>query len=181
MKKTCTKCHTNQDFTLFSADKTGRLGVRSVCKKCDIQYRYKTFARRKAYQKTYIRSSTGVRNRSAYYAERQRNRRKNPSIKYLLSEALRGRFRRAIKQGLRSGSAVRDLGCTTLELRVHLEKQFQQGMAWENWSYAGWHIDHIKPLSSFNLSDRAQLLKAVHYTNLQPLWAKDNFKKSNKT
>jgi hypothetical protein len=53
-------------------------------------------------------------------------------------------------------------------------------MTWENWSKYGWHIDHIKPLSSFNLTDYEQLKMACHYTNLQPMWAKDNLIKSNK-
>jgi hypothetical protein len=53
-------------------------------------------------------------------------------------------------------------------------------MTWDNWSLDGWHIDHIKPLNKFDLSDRSQFLEAVHYTNLQPLWAVDNLSKGDK-
>lgn len=95
---------------------------------------------------------------------------------YRLSSVLRSR----IIQYLKSGSAVRDLGCTIAELKQHLEKQFQPGMTWDNWSKTGWHIDHIKPLSSFDLTDPDQFRQAAHYTNLQPLWAKDNLKKGSK-
>ncbi len=72
------------------------------------------------------------------------------------------------------------IGCSKQELIKHLESLFVEGMSWENYSRNGWHIDHIIPLSSFDLSDVNQLRKATHYSNLQPLWAADNIRKSNK-
>lgn len=90
---------------------------------------------------------------------------------------LRGRLYRALRGDFKTGSAVRDLGCTISELRAYLEAQFLPGMTWENWSLRGWHIDHIVPLSSFDLSDPQQFAKAVHYTNLRPLWATENLSK----
>ena len=60
----------------------------------------------------------------------------------------------------------------------HLEKQFQSGMTREN--HGKWHIDHIIPCTAFDLTDPEQQKKCFHYTNLQPLWAIDNMKKSNK-
>jgi hypothetical protein len=65
-------------------------------------------------------------------------------------------------------------------LKLYLESKFQPGMSWDNWGRTGWHIDHIKPLALFNLSDRKQFLEACHYTNLQPLWAKDNLSKGDR-
>lgn len=99
----------------------------------------------------------------------------------ILSSALRTRLRMAVRRGQKAGSAVRDLGCSIEELRKRLEVQFRPGMTWENWSRTGWHIDHIRPLASFDLTDRTQLLQACHYTNLQPLWAEENLKKGDQS
>jgi hypothetical protein len=68
------------------------------------------------------------------------------------------------------------IGCSPQFLKEHLENQFIDGMGWDNRSE--WHIDHIIPLSSAKTED--ELYKLCHYTNLQPLWAEDNLKKSNK-
>ena len=79
-----------------------------------------------------------------------------------------------------SKSGFKHLGCTIPELKSHLESKFQEGMSWKNHGLYGWHIDHIIPLSSFNLEDLSQLNIACHYSNLQPLWAKDNLNKGAK-
>jgi hypothetical protein len=71
-------------------------------------------------------------------------------------------------------------GCSINELRLHLESMFQPGMNWANHSRNGWHIDHIKPCASFDLSDPKQQQECFHYSNLRPLWAEDNIRKSNK-
>lgn len=70
------------------------------------------------------------------------------------------------------------IGCSPKELRLYLESKFQNGMTWEN--YGKWHMDHIIPLSSFDLSKEEELLKAANYSNIQPLWAKDNYQKHSK-
>jgi hypothetical protein len=98
-------------------------------------------------------------------------------IQFKLATRLRKRLSKAIHGSFKNGSFVGDLGCTVPELKLHLEKQFTEGMTWDNWSFRGWHIDHIKPLASFDLNDREQFLKACHYTNLQPMWAHDNISK----
>jgi hypothetical protein len=63
-------------------------------------------------------------------------------------------------------------------LKQHLENQFQSGMNWKTYGKYGWHIDHIIPLSS--AKTEKELYKLCHYTNLQPLWAKDNLIKGNR-
>lgn len=82
-----------------------------------------------------------------------------------------------MKRQVNVGSPIKDLGCSILELKIWIESKFEPGMTWEN--HGMWHLDHIRPLSKFNLMDREEFLKACNYTNLQPLWAKDNIRKSN--
>ena len=108
--------------------------------------------------------------------ERHKDRYEN-EIQYKLAYLLRTRISSAFKGNFKSGSAVRDLGCSIDFLKLHLETLFQPEMSWNNHGLYGWHIDHIKPLASFDLTSREQLLKACNYKNLQPLWAKDNLRK----
>lgn len=114
------------------------------------------------------------------YTRNYSRNRKKIDLNFKLKCALRTRLNEAINNKYKTGSAIKDLGCSVQELKEHLEKQFQNGMTWENWSVHGWHIDHIIPLASFDLTDKEQFLKACHYTNLQPLWAKDNISKKDK-
>lgn len=80
-----------------------------------------------------------------------------------------------IKKGYKSTKTETLIGMTFKELKVYLETRFTEGMTWEN--YGQWHIDHILPISRFDLTNLEEQKKAFHYTNLQPLWAKDNLKK----
>lgn len=102
---------------------------------------------------------------------------RRPKYQTKIATKVRADLCHAIRGNFRKGVALSSLGCTILEVKRYLKKQFKNGMTWENWSRTGWHIDHIIPLSAFDLTDKKQLHKALHYTNLQPLWAKDNWKK----
>lgn len=99
---------------------------------------------------------------------------------FALASLYRGRVKIAFKkQGFPKDSPTqRMLGCTFQELMVHLESQFQPGMTWENRALHGWHIDHKIPLASAKTQEELEAL--CHYTNLQPLWAKDNYTKGAK-
>jgi len=106
------------------------------------------------------------------------NYRKDPLLK--LKKSLRGRLYQALAHGLKSESSIELVGCSIEKLKLHLEFQFKEGMSWENWSFKGWHVDHIRPISSFDFSDPAQVKECFHYSNLQPLWAKDNLSKGDR-
>lgn len=103
---------------------------------------------------------------------------KDKSIEYKIANNLRCRLNMALKNRAKVGSAVQDLGCSIEDFILHIEGQFQKGMSWNNWGRDGWHLDHIIPLSAFDLTDPKQLKIACHYLNYQPLWAKDNLHKA---
>lgn len=105
---------------------------------------------------------------------------KNRDIEYKVANNLRCRLNMAIKNKSKAGSAVKNLGCSIEYFMKYIEQQFSEGMSWENWGRNGWHLDHITPLSSFDLTDIEQFKLACHYKNYRPLWAKDNLKKASK-
>lgn len=98
---------------------------------------------------------------------------------------MRARMYEVLIGKVKSKSTLELLGCSPSELREYLESLFQDGMTWENYGNPNgdhshcWHIDHIKPCASFDLTDPDQQKECFHYSNLQPLWSEDNFKKSN--
>jgi len=108
------------------------------------------------------------------------------SIRTLNKERKREWSRRAVAAKARKQqgtSSMKYIGCTRDELRQYIEMQFKPGMSWDNYGRSGrraWHVDHIIPLASFDLSKEEERHKAFHYTNLQPLWAVDNMKKGNR-
>jgi hypothetical protein len=109
------------------------------------------------------------------HAQIQRDLRTNRAI----SAKLRNRIYCALTiAGTKRAAASFDLiGCTVAELRQHLEGQFTDGMSWDNYGKHGWHVDHIRPCASFDLTDPEQQRQCFHYSNLQPLWASDNISK----
>lgn len=95
-----------------------------------------------------------------------------------LIQNLRNRLYFSLKGKTKFSTTLELVGCSIEELWQHLESQFQPGMTKEN--YGKWHVDHKIPCASFDLSESTQQKQCFHYTNLQPLWAEDNFKKGKK-
>ena len=129
-------------------------------------------AKRRAYKQ---RPDVKIRQRE--WENQYRKERYHNDINYKLLVLLRNRITSAINHNYKSGSAIDDLGCTIEEFKDHIESQFKEGMTWDNWTTDGWHIDHKKQLSNFDLTDREQFKEAAHYTNLQPLWWWENLEK----
>jgi hypothetical protein len=138
------------------------------------------------YLKMYAeKNAEAIKSYKKEYYKANKNAISKKAVEYLhnnidakIASYLRRRLIKALKKNYKNGSAVSDLGCSIDFLKQYLTSLFVSGMSWDN--YGQWHIDHIKPLSKFDLSDQEQIKKACHYLNLQPLWAVDNLKKGAK-
>lgn len=175
--KKCTWCEKNRPLKDYPKDKSIASGYKARCKECYSLVDNVRYLKKQEIIKNQARSWYAANKSKA--AATKRKRLKN-SVNAHLADVLRSRLNKAIRRGLRLGSAVDDLGCSIDELKMHLESKFQSGMGWNNYGPKGWHIDHIKPFKSFDLTNEQELKKACHYTNLQPLWAKDNWSKGSK-
>lgn len=183
---TCGTCKLSKLVGEFAKEAATPTGYRSRCRTCDSiaaqefykQNRKKRLANTKRWRKA----------NAAYYTVWKRNaerERKQRNVGYRIACQLRAHLSNAVRRrlngkiGARKGaSAVRDLGCTIIELMVWLEARFTPGMTWDN--YGEWHIDHVRPLASFDLTDVEQCKAACHYSNLQPLRARDNMAKGDR-
>ena len=120
-----------------------------------------------------------LKNREKVLESRKRERdRAKIDIIFNLKNRMRCRLHHFLTKSIvtKKSKTFDILGCSPYFLKEHLEKQFKSGMTWDNRNE--WHIDHIIPLSSAKTEE--DIYKLCHYSNLQPLWAEDNLKKSNK-
>ena len=163
----CARTRNRAFMNAFLKSENGRDYIRSEKRKENLK-RYKLSEKGAA---TYQRYRGSEKQRACFARAAAK-----PKAK--LARSLRDRVRKVLKRskGIRAGSAVRDLGCTIDFFRGFIEDKFARGMSWEN--YGEWHLDHVKPLKLFDLTDRRQFLEACHYTNYQPLRNIDNWQKS---
>jgi hypothetical protein len=169
----CKQCNTEKEATLEYFYQRGLevKGRISRCKKCSI-------AATKQYRKDNPDVSKEYKKSNKFKESRRRyesNKRKN-NLNYRLTKVLRNRLFAALKGRAKKSTTFELLGCTIDEFRDHISAQFIGTMSWKN--YGDWHIDHIKPCAAFNLECLEEQQKCFHYSNMQPLWAEDNLRKS---
>jgi hypothetical protein len=196
MTKTCSACQIDKNINEFYSRG-------NQCKQCRIaqaakwaaanrdktraaltRFKKKHLVRYRAQQREYFernrelineKSKTWRRNNRDKWNDYRNDYRKT-HINYRLAENLRNRTREVLHGRVKSARTLELLGCSLIDLRQHLESKFLPQMTWEN--YGQWHIDHIIPCASFDLSQAEQQARCFHYTNLQPLWAVDNVRKA---
>lgn len=152
-------------------DKTYKENMKSYFKEYYLNNKDKVNAQRKEYRSRpgYLKRKLDTHNRKM---------KENPN--YALAHIIRSRVQAAIKfrRGSKAFKTIELLGCTIDVARKHIESQFKEGMSWENHGMGTWHIDHIKPIKVFDLTNPEIQKIAFHFTNLQPLFAKENLEKS---
>jgi hypothetical protein len=102
----------------------------------------------------------------------------NSIPKNKIKNSLRSRINQLLNKKYNTPKTLDLIGCSYEFLIEYIENKFTEGMSWDNYGYYGWHLDHIVPVSS--AKTEKDVYKLYHYTNLQPLWAEDNLRKSNK-
>lgn len=170
--------------------------TREIAKKSKLKHRNKILVRNKQYRinnkeklKAYHqrpeviarKKLNKLKNKNKINANRrhQEKLKRNTDPLYKLITNQRTRITGILKKH-KTNKTLELIGCSAEFLRNYLENRFQEDMSWENYGKYGWHVDHIIPCSSFDLTDVEQQHRCFHYTNLQPMWAEDNLRKSNK-
>lgn len=200
MLKHCNHCNQDLDIEQFPKKKSSKDGHASRCKKyykerndsnyvknkdhiIEVQKKRKEENRehvleiqRKSSKKYREKNLEKEKIRHYKYKKERRER----DIEYRILGNLRNRLNTALKRNQKKGKTIDLLGCSIPFLRGYLEGKFTEGMSWEAYNKGLLHIDHIRPLASFDLSQESEQKLACHYTNLQPLWAVDNIRKGAK-
>lgn len=176
-KKICSKCKIEKDVVDFNKTKNrkGIFVLRTYCKQCHNIMSVKFHSNNPEKYKKY--RNTWYKKHCKNLIEKNKKRR-NSDLIYKLKISIRARLKSALKHNSIKGNTIELLGMDIPSLKIYLESKFLDGMLWDNYGFYGWHIDHIIPLSSAKTEE--EFYKLCHYTNLQPLWAKDNFKKGSK-
>jgi len=196
--KKCSRCHTIKKLEEFYKQKSIEDKLISSCKLCwkdrNKQQRLDNLEQYKIRKKLFYQKNKEIcslraklrRQKNKHNLNKYRTIKRRTDLHCRLRDYLRSRLNKALKKNKKVGSHIESLGCSVEELKLFLEQKFynnpntNEKMTWDNYGLHGWHIDHIIPLSSFNLTNIQQMKIACHYTNLQPLWAYDNLSKGNK-
>jgi len=183
-QKKCNQCDKIKDISAFHKNPQRFDGINSICAEC------RNYNLRQKYVKN-DNYSEKLKNKSQKYyydnrkkcikssQEYKKTREKNDKL-WLIKKRVKRRIYDIMRKENweKTGEKDQYIGCTYEELKRHLESQFLPGMTWDNNTANGWHLEHIIPMALASNYDEAARLN--HYTNLKPLWAKDNIKKGAK-
>jgi hypothetical protein len=171
-KKVCKRCGKVKLIENFYLSKRNSRCI--WCKDCSKDF----------YKKYYQKNRRRILKRTNEYKRKNKNKtairlkqKYKNCLEFRIKNNLQHRIHLALIKNIKLSHTTELIGCFIPELRRHIERQFKIGMTWDNYNRNGWHIDHIRPCASFDLSKLEEQKKCFHFTNLQPLWAGENLKK----
>ena len=200
--KRCSKCKQYKTLNYFGKNKVYWDGLQNRCNNCVQKYNQKYYSKTKINLKK--RSRQYYNNHKEKYAKinkiyyennknkkaykqrickqvtewHRRELKKNPAFK--MKCYLRNRLNKALKRCKKDATTMELLGCNVLQLQCHLGRQFDEYMTLTNHGKTGWHMDHRVPCAAFDLKNPLHQRVCFWYRNIQPMWARDNWKKNNK-
>jgi len=166
MEKKCTKCNVIKDLNNFSKHAKYKDGHQNTCKEC-IKETTKTH-----------RQTLEYRLRFKNYQKEHSKSKKSSDPLFKLQSNIRTRISQTVSGYSKSKHTEEILGCDFKTFKSYIESLWKEGMNWDNYGTFGWHIDHKTPISISTTESEVYTLN--HYTNLQPLWWKENLEKSNR-
>ena len=157
--KICSKCKIEKPISEFNKNSNTKDNLTSYCKICNNQNNSKWIKNNRERRKIY------------------ENKKYANDISFKLAKNLRNRLRQALLQQVTNKNDKTEelLGISFAEFKKYIEFLMTPEITWKSV-----HLDHIQPLSSFDLTDPEQLKEAAHYTNIQPLLKSDNLKKGSR-
>ncbi len=177
LMKNCTKCNKKKSFSEFYKDKQKKDGVKSRCKSCEKNSISLNKESKKKYDSIYyIKNKCRINKRKTALCKLNRSTDCIYKFKKNVRRLIQGAFKRSGNDFKKTTKTNYILGCSIDEFKSHIESLFKDDMKFEN--HGEWHLDHIIPLSTAKTED--DVIKLNHYTNFQPLWAKDNLSKGSK-
>lgn len=181
--KRCCRCEAVKPYSGFASCRHSILGIVHRCKECDAK------AAKERYHADVVAARSKVNSKQSKWRKENpikakamaRRRMESLTPQDRANRNLRKKFREILKAGMNSTDERLNnfVGCSPKFLFDHIERQFKRGMTWANYG-AYWHIDHIIPCAAFNQSDPRQVRQCWHFTNLQPLRAKENISKGDR-
>lgn len=197
-KKHCPTCNSWKELNDFTKQSSSWDNLCRMCRNCfnqykqnkrktDLNYQQKELEYKKNYQlsgrkkemsdKRYSENKEEIIKKQMVYNKK----RYHEDMEYKMKTALRNRMNKClkIKDIKKCNSTIELIGCTPNFVKEYLKKKFTEEMSWQNHG-TFWHIDHIIPISAFDLNNEKEQIACFHYTNLQPLSVTDNLVKSNK-
>jgi len=194
----CKKCGNVKLLDQYRIQKSNRDGYSLVCRTCNNKASKKLENEKKKYasivfqqerlnglnrkqfssKDAYTEYKNDIRKKAVEEFTKKRERKDvKKTMQWRRATSLRTQLRSLIRNLNPSKRIIDIVGCDHMSLKQHIESKFKQNMNWDNYGKHGWHIDHILPCRSFDLTLESEIRKCFHFSNLQPLWASENWSK----